>query len=130
MRTIKKIFLVEDDGTYAGFIKRSLENNGNYNVAVFETAESCLSELEKNNLPSVLVIDYYLPGLNGIELYSRIKNQYGFLPVIMLSSNTDPNLVLDMVKKGIRHYVIKNENVIASLLALLEENEDLFIDLN
>jgi CheY-like chemotaxis protein len=129
MSATNKIFLVEDDRTYAGFIKRSLENNGNYNVAVFETAESCLSELEKNNLPSVLVIDYFLPGMNGIELYSRIREKTGFLPIIMLSANSDPNLILEMVKKGIRHYVIKNENTIASLNALLDGNDDLFIDL-
>jgi CheY-like chemotaxis protein len=129
MRATKKIFLVEDDRTYAGFIQRSLENTGKYSISVLETAESCLSELEKNNVPSVLVIDYYLPGMNGIELYSHIRKKFGSLPVIMLSSNSDPNLVLEMVKKGIRQYVIKNENTIASLLALLEGDDDLFINL-
>jgi DNA-binding NarL/FixJ family response regulator len=68
--------------------------------------------------------------MKGLELYLHIKKKYDSIPLIILSSNTDPNLVLEMVKKGIRRYVIKNENVIAALLALLEQNDDRFIDLH
>ena len=77
----------------------------------------------------LLIIDYFLPGMNGIELYCRIKESFESMKLIMISSNTDPNLVVDMVKKGIRNYVIKDVNVFESLVALIEENDDLFIDL-
>lgn len=126
---MKRIFLVEDDEIYARFIKKSLEKEGYYPVDIFKSAEDCLEEINQHNIAPIILIDYFLPGMNGLELYSIIKNQYKDVQVIMVSSNSDANLVLDLIKKGIRKYVIKNENVIVSLQALLEENDDLFIDL-
>jgi DNA-binding NtrC family response regulator len=129
-KDIQKIFLVEDEDDYAGFIQKSLEKVGNYSVEIFKSGELCLAEIKRNNLPSVILIDYYLPGMNGLELYTAIRKKNKTIQLIIMSSNTDANLVVEMVKKGIRKYVIKNENVIISLKALLEENDDLFIDLH
>ncbi len=121
---------MEDEDDYAGFIQKSLEKLGDYSVELFKSGELCLTEIKKNNLPSVILIDYYLPGMNGLELYTSIRKKNKTIPLIIMSSNTDANLVVEMVKKGIRKYVIKNENVIISLRALLEENDDLFINLH
>ncbi|MBS0000340.1 MAG: response regulator [Cyclobacteriaceae bacterium] len=124
-----KIFLVEDDVYYAEFIRGSLTGKGFQDIRIFSSAELCLDEIRKNNIPSLIIVDYYLPGMNGLELYSAIKKDHPAVQMIFLSSNTDANLVLDLVKKGIRKYVIKNDHVIASLMALIQENDDLFIDL-
>ncbi len=129
-KNIKKIFLVEDDGEYATFIKKSLEKEGHYSVEIFKSGELCMAEIKKNNFPSTVIIDYYLPGMNGLELYSAIRKKSSSIQLIIVSANTDANLVVEMIKKGIRKYVIKNENVIVSLQALMEENDDLFIDLH
>ena len=126
---MKKIFLVEDDEIYASFIKKKLEKTDKYVIDVYSNAEHCLQELNHAAKPDIIIIDYFLPGMNGIELYSRIKESFESMKLIMISSNTDPNLVVDMVKKGIRNYVIKDVNVFESLVALIEENDDLFIDL-
>jgi DNA-binding NtrC family response regulator len=128
--TSKGIFLVEDDEIYARFIQKSLQKEGYYPIDIFESAEQCLKEIDRDHIAPVVLIDYFLPGMNGLELYSIIKNRYKEVQAIMVSSNSDANLVLDLIKKGIRKYVIKDENVIGSLVALIEENDDLFIDLN
>jgi len=126
---MKKILLVEDDEIYASFIKKKLEKTDKYVIDVYSNAEHCLQELNHKAKPDIIIIDYFLPGMNGIELYSRIKESFESMKLIMISSNTDPDLVVDMVKKGIRNYVIKDVNVFESLVALIEENDDLFIDL-
>ncbi len=127
---MKRIFIVEDDKVYADFLKKSLEKEGKFQIEIFHTAEDCLFELESKINPQILIIDYYLPGMNGIELYEKIKRSYKKIQLIMLSSNTEVDLVVDLVKKGIRNYVMKDENVIQSLLAIIQENDDLFIDLH
>lgn len=129
-KEIKKIFLVEDDVDYASFIQKSLEKEDLYSVEVFKSGELCLAEIKKNIVPSTVIIDYYLPGMNGLELYSAIRKKNNSVQLIILSANTDASLVVEMIKKGIRKYAIKNENVIVSLQALMEENDDLFIDLH
>ena len=64
------IFLVEDDEIYNEFVKKSLVKEG-YTVQSFLNAEECLNALKKET-PKFLIIDYKLPGMNGIELFQKI----------------------------------------------------------
>lgn len=122
----QKVFIVEDDAEYAEFIKANLRRK--YKIYSFTNAEECLTSL-KSIVPDVLILDYYLPGMSGIELYDKVKDT---LPeevkVIILSSMDDGNLVLDFIKKGIRDYVVKGENVIETLVAIIEGEEDIYLD--
>jgi len=118
------IYLVEDDTIYAEFIKKSLGNNSNYSFKIFSSAEESLIPLQ-NTLPDVLIIDYKLPGMSGIDLYEKIKPRLkDSNKVIMMSSLDDGNMVLNFIQRGVRDYVIKDENVIESLLAVLNGSED------
>ncbi len=122
----KKIFIVEDDLEYAEFIKAKLRRS--YKIYSFSNAEDCQISL-KSITPDVLVLDYYLPGMNGIDLYENVKDK---LPkstkVVILSSVDDGKLVLEFIKKGIRDYVVKDDNVIDSLTAIIEGEEDKYLD--
>lgn len=93
----KKVFIVEDDAEYSEFIKAKLRRN--YKIYPFANAEDCLVSL-KSITPDVLVLDYYLPGMNGIDLYEKVKADLpDTVKVIILSSMDDGNLVLDFIKK-------------------------------
>lgn len=117
-----KVFLVEDDEIYAEFIKRKLRRK--YKIYSFITAEDCLVTF-KSIKPDVILLDYYLPGMNGMEMYDIIKDQLGDdIRLIMLSGMDDGNLVMELIKKGVRDYVVKDENVIDSLFAVIEGKED------
>ena len=121
-----KIFLVEDDTVYADFISKSLQDK--YEIESFTSAEDCLNALN-GNPPEVLLLDYKLPGMNGIEFFEKINPQIDDdTKVIMLSSIDDGNLVLDFIKKGIRDYVVKDDQVIESLKAVIEGEDDYFFD--
>lgn len=118
------IYLVEDDVIYAEFIKKSLNSNSAYTINVFHTAEDGLILLN-TTLPDVLIIDYKLPGMSGIELYEKVKSRLTDKnKVVMLSALDDGNLVLNFIQRGVRDYVIKDENVIESLEAVLNGSED------
>ena len=117
----KSIFMVEDDIDYSNFIKASLKEK--YNISSFLCAEDCLASLIKPDKPDVLIIDHFLPGISGFNLYEKIKNTLmDTTKVIILSSMEDKKLLFDFIKKGIRYYVIKDENVIDSLIESIEEN--------
>jgi DNA-binding response OmpR family regulator len=121
-----KVFLVEDDEEYAEFIKKSLRKK--YQIYSFITAEECLVTL-KSISPDVLILDYKLPGMTGIELYEEVKNQLSSeVKVIMMSAIDDGNLVLDFIKKGVRDYVVKDEKVIKTLTSIIEGEDDIYFD--
>ncbi|NOS56794.1 MAG: response regulator [Cyclobacteriaceae bacterium] len=118
------IYLVEDDSIYAEFIKKSLAQNQAYKISHFLSAEDALKSI-KTGFPDAIIIDYKLPGMSGIELYESIKDKINDAhKVIMLSAIDDGNMVLSFIQKGVRDYVIKDENVIESLVAVLEGKDD------
>src|ERR1041384_8400984 len=120
-----EIYLIEDDTIYAEFIKKALANqNPEFKIKMFPSAEDAEKTIN-GKLPEVLIIDYKLPGISGIDLYDRIKNKIKeHNKVIMLSALDDGQMVLGFIQKGVRDYVIKDENVVDSLKAILDGNED------
>jgi len=118
------IFLIDDDAIYAEFIKRSLSENSDLHIQLFLNAEDALQAVN-GKFPDALIIDYKLPGMSGIELYEKIKSRISdHQKVIMLSALDDGNMVLSFIQKGVRDYVIKDENVIQSLKAILEDKDE------
>jgi len=120
-----EIFLIEDDTIYAEFIKKALVNqNPAFKIRLFPSAEDAEKAIN-GKLPEVLIIDYKLPGISGIDLYDRIKPKItGDNKIIMLSALDDGQMVLGFIQKGVRDYVIKDENVIDSLRSILDGKED------
>ncbi len=118
------VFLIEDDEVYSEFISKSLKQK-NLIVKPFYSAEECLGTMN-GDYPKVIIIDYKLPGMNGIEFYQKIKSDVNEddTKVIILSSIEDGNLVLEFIQKGIRDYVIKDDFVIDSLVSIIEGNDD------
>ena len=118
------IYLIEDDDIYAEFVQRSLsKKNPNFKIKVFRSAEDCLSN--GNGVADSYIVDYHLPGKSGIEFYEEIKPRLKEEnKLIMMSAIDDGNMVLSFIKKGVRDYVIKDDNVIDSLTAILEGNEE------
>lgn len=121
------IFLVEDDQIYSEFVRKALSQNPDYTITPFFSAEDALNAIN-GKLPDVLIIDYKLPGISGIDFYEKIKPQiHDANRVIMLSALDDGNMVLSFIQRGVRDYVIKDENVIDSLQSILAGNDDDFL---
>lgn len=119
-----KIYLIEDDPIYAEFIVKALESDPTHEIKTFPTGEDCLKALN-NSLPDVMIVDYKLPGISGIDLYEKIKPRITDKnKIILLSSLDDGNMVLSFIQRGVRDYVIKDENVIDSLMSILSGRED------
>src|SRR5688500_9103415 len=64
--TTYKVFIVEDDEFVGNIMQRTLEKISDAEVHLFRTPEECLNNLHLN--PDVVSIDYYLPGMTGMEM--------------------------------------------------------------
>ena len=83
---IKTILLVEDDTTIAELLVQMISQETHYQVFSVPDAPHAL-DLVKNIKPELLILDYWLPGIHGIELYDRLHNTHGLeqVPAIILS---------------------------------------------
>lgn len=119
----KLIFIVDDDPLIAKIVRTRLSDEG-YSTMVFSYAEECIASLDEN--PDLIILDYYFlkegtRKMDGLEAFKKIKEYDAGLPVIMLSGQEKGEVVLELVRKGISDYVIKDNNLIESLLASVEE---------
>ncbi|WP_416147882.1 response regulator [Salipaludibacillus sp. HK11] len=82
------ILLIDDDVEFVTFLKDFLEENG-FQVVIALTGEKGL-ELFYSMKPSMIIIDYVLPDIEGISVLARIieKARQDFTPVMMVSAYT------------------------------------------
>jgi CheY-like chemotaxis protein len=85
---IKTILLVEDDTITAELLVQMITQETHYQVFSVPDGLEAL-DLVRNIKPQLLILDYRLPTIHGIELYDRIHNTVGLerVPTIMLSVN-------------------------------------------
>lgn len=110
---ITKIFLIDDDEMYSSIIKTSLEQNDLYDVRVFESGEEFFNHIHES--PDVVIIDYNLPGMSGIDILKKIKQFNPEIATVILSGQDKLEVVVEAYNSGANNYIIKKENVVVEL---------------
>ena len=85
---IKTILLVEDDFIIAELLVQMITQETPYQIFSVPDGLEAL-DIVRNFTPQLLILDYWLPTIHGIELYDRLHNTDGLeeVPAIMLSVN-------------------------------------------
>lgn len=85
---INTILIVEDDTTIAELLVQMITQETSHQVFAVPDGPQAM-ELVRNIKPQLLILDYWLPTIHGIELYDRLHNTEGLeqVPTIMLSVN-------------------------------------------
>jgi DNA-binding response OmpR family regulator len=80
----------------------------NYNVTTVKTAQEGLDLLEQNHF-DLITLDMELPDMHGSEVLTKIKSDKRFMqiPVLIISGNTDPDVIRSIYKKGGSDYIRK-----------------------
>jgi two-component system response regulator AtoC len=110
---ITKIFLIDDDEMYSMIIKDSIEQNDLYDVQVFKSGEEFFKNIHLN--PDVVIIDYNLPGMSGIEILKKLKQYNSDVATIILSGQDKVEVVVEAYNSGANNYIIKGDRVIVEL---------------
>ncbi|MCE5345621.1 MAG: response regulator [Bacteroidales bacterium] len=119
----KLIFVVDDDPLINMLVIKRFSSEG-YRMESFDYGEGCLKSLYKN--PDLIILDYFFINdhsevMNGMEVFDKIKETKPDIPVIMLSGQDKGEIVLELARKGIDDYVIKDNNLIDNLNTAIKE---------
>ncbi len=84
-----RVMVVDDDPVIRALLEDYLKALG-YQVCILEGGGACLGELKEFH-PDVLLIDFQMPDINGIDLLKLVRAtpEGKGLPVVMLSANAD-----------------------------------------
>jgi len=83
-----RILFVEDDDDYRQIVGDELEWHG-FAVRSFANGESLLGALDSAADADLIVLDWRLPSISGIDLLSRLREQGVKLPVVFLTSHAE-----------------------------------------
>ena len=117
-RSVLDVLIVEDEPVLAKNICAYLVRYG-YRVRIATTVEAGLSELETFK-PDIIVLDFNLPGMNGLEALPKIRALDREIKVLMMSADCNADLRLKSLRAGASDFIMKPMSV-SNLRLKLEE---------
>jgi DNA-binding response OmpR family regulator len=100
------ILLIEDEPGVSSFIKKGLEEQGNEVMQAFD-GDSGL-KLARQYHFDVIMLDIIMPGMNGLEVCNRLKNQYEISsPILMLTALGTTDDIVTGLETGADDYLTK-----------------------
>jgi DNA-binding NtrC family response regulator len=117
------ILVVDDDRALNNMICKYLEKHGFRNIFPFYTGEELLESINRFDAP-IVIQDFELPGINGVEVLQKVKSIRPNAEFIFLSGQSSIDVAVDSIKYGAFDYIIKDnfakENVITKIRNLIK----------
>lgn len=120
------IFIVEDDPWYGEILGYHLGLNPDYQITRFDTAKACLDHMHL--MPDLVTIDFSLPDMTGRNLFKKIHESYPQIPVVVISSQEDITVAVDLLKMGVNDYLVKDDStkdLLWNAIIRIRENQSL-----
>ncbi|MFN6539302.1 MAG: PAS domain S-box protein [Nostoc sp. EkiNYC01] len=106
------VFFVEDSAEDRALYRRLLEQDDRhtYNIYEFESGEEALEGCQ-GTTPAVVLLDYQLPDLDGLEFLTELQKQTQGkqISVIMLTGQGDEAIAVQAIKNGAYDYLVKGK---------------------
>jgi len=99
--------IVDDHSLFRKTLKNFLSEHKNINVAAQAADMFDLFTKLKTSSIDLLLMDIFMPELNGNDALKTLRNDYPAIKILVLSMSTDLDLIADMLDSGIHGYISK-----------------------
>lgn len=103
------VLIIEDDFRVAEINRKYVEKEDGYQVLeVAKTGEEALNFLEKgDSRPHLILLDIYIPDVEGMELFWKIRENYHDIDLIAVTAANEAGTIKEALRGGIFDYIIK-----------------------
>ncbi len=105
MKTMEKILLIDDDEGLVHFLSRFFQRKG-YAVTACSGGREAIEKIAAENFDLIL-LDYKMPGFNGLDILTEIKGIEVKTPVIIMTAYGTTDLAIEAMKRGAYDYLVK-----------------------
>lgn len=103
------IFVVEDNKVYNKLLTEYLNKQGYKNVRAFFSGEACVSAIQKGDEPDIVLQDYFLEEMNGLDVFKKVRKISPESEFIFLTNNESMEVAVNTIKYGAYDYIIKDK---------------------
>lgn len=121
---MRKVLVVDDDPSVLTCYGRLFRRQG-YDACLEPNGSAVVKNLESYRDVGVIILDYRMPGMNGLELLKRLRRFKIRAQVILVSGHTNPELVEEAKGLGIRRIFSKPVDMAGLLAAVAESWEEM-----
>ncbi|MDQ3046191.1 MAG: response regulator [Bacteroidota bacterium] len=114
------VFIVEDNEMYSMMLDYILTKESTHRFMRFNTGEKCVENLHLE--PDIILLDYGLPGMDGLETIGKIKEYSSDIPVIIITANKNAAITQRLLDAGAYDYILKENDDIVPLIVETVEN--------
>lgn len=100
-----RVLFVDDEEAFREVVEPQLTSEG-FSVTCAGTGAEALSQLKRNQF-DVVLLDYHLPDMNGVEVLQRMKELNVCTHVVMLTGETGLDKAIETLKLGVDDYLMK-----------------------
>ena len=106
----KRVLIVDDEVDFLTLIKKRVESWG-YGVITARCGEDALEALDTTS-PRVIILDYMMPDINGIELLRKIRETNKKIPVIMFTAQPTMKAMAEAKELNIVAFIPKESSMV------------------
>ena len=126
--TAGPVLIIEDEPDIAEVLRYSLEKAGFNTRAVLTGEEGLNASLDRTDPPSLILLDLLLPGMNGLEICRRLRNEPAThrTPIVIITAKALPADINTSLELGANDFIVKPfsvREVIGRVRSLLLNNE-------
>ncbi len=103
--TPRNILLVDDDSDFRWAVSNVLTAAG-YCVHQVKDGNECMEFLKKN-IPDLILLDFLMPGKDGLRVAEQIKKIMQAVPIVMITAHANIKNAVEAIKIGVYDYVCK-----------------------
>ncbi len=103
---MQKILVVDDETTILETVSAILEDEG-FQVETAPDGETALKVIDAGPLPDLVLLDIWMPGMDGLEVLEKIKGQWPQVPVVIMSGHGNVETAVRATKLGAYDFIEK-----------------------
>jgi two-component system, NtrC family, nitrogen regulation response regulator NtrX len=100
-----RILVIDDDAGVRESLRMTLEYDG-YDVGGAATGQEGLALVERE-APDLVLLDVKMPGMDGLDVLTRLHSMHETLPVVMISAHGTPSSAVEAIRKGALDFLEK-----------------------
>ncbi len=104
MSDVIRVLYVDDEPDLLGIGKLFLERAGNFTVTTSQRASEAIQFLERKKF-DVIISDYQMPVMNGIQFLVEVRSRFGPIPFILFTGRGREEIVIQAINSGADFYL-------------------------